>query len=127
VHFNRISFSPLSLLNPGVLYLFLWYTLPRGRKPMDRSLILYAVWRSSTMNGKIAGIRISPWAFVRSSPQNNVEGLLVSVSEFEPQVAFQGCTCTGFSLDHLKFISQNPQNRFIGSNAESTGHILPNG
>jgi hypothetical protein len=35
-------------------------------------------------------------AFVGSGPQNNVEALLVSVSEFEP--LFQGCTCTGFSL-----------------------------
>jgi hypothetical protein len=34
--------------------------------------------------------------FVSSGPQNNVEGLLVSVSEFEP--LFQVCTCTGFGL-----------------------------
>jgi hypothetical protein len=51
----------------------------------------------------------------------------VAVSEFEPWAVFQGCTCTGFSLDYLAVISQNPQNSFIESNAESTGHALLNG
>jgi hypothetical protein len=44
-------------------------------------------------------------AFVGRGPQNNVEGLLVAVSEFDPRAVLQDCACTGFGLDHLNFIS----------------------
>jgi hypothetical protein len=41
------------------------------------------------MNGKIGGIQIPPWTFAGRGPQNNMESLLVSVSEFEPQASFK--------------------------------------
>jgi hypothetical protein len=56
-------------------------------------------------------------AFIGRGPQNNMEGLLVSVSEFEPWAVFQGCACASFSLYHLSEKLQ--ENRFIGFNAES--------
>jgi hypothetical protein len=62
------------------------------------------------MNNKIGGSN-PDWHLVTAV---NVDGLLIAVSDFEH--LFQVCTCSGFSLDHLAVISENPQNRFIRFN-----------
>jgi hypothetical protein len=77
-------------------FVFIPLIVLQGRKPVDQSLILYAVWRSFTKMKQ--GDSNPSLAFVGSGPQNNMDGALVSVSEFEPRALFQGCTCTGFGL-----------------------------
>jgi hypothetical protein len=76
---------------------------------VEINLITAVKWRGSNPS--------SP--FVGRGPQNNIEGLPVSVSEFEPQAVFQGYTCTGFGLAHLKFLYRSPHNSSVALNAES--------
>jgi hypothetical protein len=54
-------------------------------------------------------------ALIGSGPQNNMEGLLVSVSEFGPQALFQGCTYTGFGLDHLAAMTEKSETGSLDS------------
>jgi hypothetical protein len=110
---------PPSLPNPGI-FVFIPLIRTAGRQEAHGSVahlvcgvvVIHNEWQNRQDSNPSS-------ASVGSGPQNNVETLLVSVSEFEPQALFQGCTCTGFSLDHLKFISKNPQKKFFGFNAES--------
>jgi hypothetical protein len=87
-----------SFSNPGIFVLIHLIVIYTTERQEACGPVTHLVCSAVVIYNDETGCLNPSSSFIGSGPQNNVEGLLVSVSEFEPQAVFQGCICTGFSL-----------------------------